>query len=128
MATQETSHKTDFLRFTRWFILFVYGFVMASVTILTIAFFLRLFNANVSAPFVEWIYRSAARIMQPFRGIFPPIEGESGSVFDVSILFAMMMYLLFAMAMHSLIDAIDRRLPRRFSSPQQNVPPATGRG
>ena len=111
MASQDVSRRPQLLRVSRWFVLFVYGFVMLAVTILVIAFFLRLFDANTSAPFVEWIYRSTARIMQPFRGIFPPVEGESGSVLDVSILFAIVMYLLFAMAVHALIDAIDRRLP-----------------
>jgi hypothetical protein len=51
------------------------------------AFFLELFNANKSTPFVEWVDRAATRIMQPFRGIFPPVEGESGSVFDPALLF-----------------------------------------
>jgi uncharacterized protein YggT (Ycf19 family) len=105
------SRRTEFLRVSRWLVLFLYGFVMLAVTILVIAFFLRLFNANVSAPFVEWIYRNTTIIMQPFRGIFPPVKGESGSVLDVSILFGILMYLLFGMAVHALIDAIDRRLP-----------------
>ena len=48
--------------------------------------------------------------MQPFRGIFPSVEGEQGSVFDVSMLFAMFMYGLLALAAHGLIDWIDRKI------------------
>ena len=57
---------------SRAIILFVYAFAIACIVILAIAFFLQLFNANQTAPFVDWVYRAARRIMQPFRGIFPP--------------------------------------------------------
>lgn len=97
-------------RISRVLVVFVYGFAVVSISLLAMAFFLRLFNANTSAPFVEWVYRATNRIMQPFRGIFPAIEGESGSVFDVSLLFAMFMYGLLALGMHALIDWIDRKM------------------
>ena len=74
------------------------------------AFFLQLFNANQTAPFVDWVYRAARRIMQPFRGIFPSVEGEQGSVFDVSMLFAMFMYGLLALGLQALIAWIDRKI------------------
>ena len=48
--------------------------------------------------------------MQPFRGIFPSVEGEQGSVFDVSMLFAMFMYGLLALGANGLIAWIDRRI------------------
>ena len=48
--------------------------------------------------------------MQPFRGIFPPLEGEQGSVFDVSMLFAIFMYGLLALGLHALIAWIDRKI------------------
>ena len=97
-------------RISRALILFVYGFVIACIVILAIAFFLQLFNANTTAPFVDWVYRAAKRIMQPFRGIFPSVEGEQGSVFDVSMLFAMFMYGLLAFGAHGLIAWIDRKI------------------
>ena len=90
--------------------MFVYGFAIACIVILAMAFFLQLFNANTTAPFVDWVYRAARRIMQPFRGIFPSVEGEQGSVFDVSMLFAMFMYGLLALGAHGLIDWIDRKI------------------
>jgi len=96
-------------RISRALILFVYGFAIACIVILATAFFLQLFNANTTAPFVDWVYRAARRIMQPFRGIFPSVEGEQGSVFDVSMLFAMFMYGMLAIGMHALIDWIARR-------------------
>ena len=95
---------------SRAIILFVYAFAIACIVILAIAFFLQLFNANQTAPFVDWVYRAARRIMQPFRGIFPSVEGEQGSVFDVSMLFAMFMYGLLALGLHALIAWIDRKI------------------
>jgi uncharacterized protein YggT (Ycf19 family) len=95
---------------SRSIILFVYAFAIACIVILAIAFFLQLFNANQTAPFVDWVYRAARRIMQPFRGIFPSVEGEQGSVFDVSMLFAMFMYGLLALGLHALIAWIDRKI------------------
>jgi uncharacterized protein YggT (Ycf19 family) len=95
---------------SRALILFVYGFAIVCIVVLAMAFFLQLFNANRTAPFVDWVYRAARRIMQPFRGIFPSVEGEQGSVFDVSMLFAMFMYGLLALGMHSLIAWIDRKI------------------
>ena len=96
-------------RIARVLVIFVYGFAIVSIAILAMAFFLRLFNANESASFVQWVYRSTRIIMQPFRGIFPSVEGETGSVLDVSVLFAMFMYGMLAIGMHALIDWIARR-------------------
>jgi uncharacterized protein YggT (Ycf19 family) len=95
---------------SRGIILFVYAFAITCIVILAMAFFLQLFNANQTAPFVDWVYRAARRIMQPFRGIFPSVEGEQGSVFDVSMLFAMFMYGLLALGLHALIAWIDRKI------------------
>jgi uncharacterized protein YggT (Ycf19 family) len=88
----------------------VYAFAVVAIVFLATAFFLELFDANESTPFVEWVDRATKRLMQPFRGIFPAVEGESGSVFDASLLFGMFMYGLLAMGMHALLDWIDRRM------------------
>jgi uncharacterized protein YggT (Ycf19 family) len=91
-------------------VVLLYGLVVAAVVILLIAFFLQLFNASTSAPFVQWIYRSARVVLAPFRGIFPQLETETGSVFNVSILFAILMYGLFAMGIHALISWLERKI------------------
>ncbi len=98
------------LRVARVLVLFIYGFAIACTVILAMAFFLELFNANEGTPFVRWVFRATDRIMQPFRGIFPAVEGESGSLFDPALLFAMFMYWLFALGMHALIGWIDRKI------------------
>ena len=61
-------------------VLFIYGFAIIYTVILAMAFFLELFNANEGTPFVQWVFRATDRMMQPFRGILPAVEGESGSL------------------------------------------------
>jgi hypothetical protein len=58
--------------------------------ILIIGFFLLLFGANPSAGFTQWAYRNLDRVMEPFRGIFTPIQlgttsGNVEAVFDCSV-------------------------------------------
>ncbi len=97
-------------RVARVLVLFIYGFAIVCTVILAMAFFLELFNANEATPFVRWVLRATDRIMQPFRGIFPAVEGESGSLFDPALLFAIFMYWLLALGMHALIGWIDRKI------------------
>jgi uncharacterized protein YggT (Ycf19 family) len=86
----------------------VYAFALIAIVIATIAFFLQLFGANPSSGFAQWIYRSASRVTAPFRGIFPS-HVNGNSVLDVSLLFAIIMYALFALLVHALIDYLERR-------------------
>lgn len=85
-----------------------YAFAVIAIVISTLAFFLELFGANPSSGFAQWVYRSAARVTAPFRGIFPS-HTNGKSVLDVSLLFAIIMYALFALLIHTLVDYIERR-------------------
>ena len=103
-----------------------YAFVIISLVILLLGFVLKLFAANPDVPFTEWVYRHLDRVMQPFRGIFPQATGEDGSVLDVSILFAMLMYSLVALGIRSVLDWLTYRLHRieRQQRRQQSLPHA----
>jgi uncharacterized protein YggT (Ycf19 family) len=105
-------NATNLLKVARWAVMFVYAIALIAIVILTIAFFLKLFGASTTAPFTEWVYRSSDRFMQPFRGIFPTVEVTDKSVLDVSLLFGMLMYTLFALAVHALVEWLDRKLYR----------------
>jgi uncharacterized protein YggT (Ycf19 family) len=87
---------------------FVYAFALFAIVIASIAFVLQLFGADPTNGFAQWIYRSASRVTAPFRGIFPS-HVNGNSVFDVSLLFAILMYALFALLVNALVDWIDRR-------------------
>ena len=84
----------------------VYAFAVFAAVIATLAFVLQLFGADPTNGFAQWVYRSAERVTAPFRGIFPS-HVNGNSVLDVSLLFAIIMYALFAL----------RFLPHRLHRP-----------
>ena len=88
----------------------VYFFVTVALIVLTFGFFLLLFGANPEAAFAEWIYRSLDRVMAPFRGLFESVQLNGQSVLDVSVLFAMIVYGIVALALRSLIDWLTYRV------------------
>lgn len=110
MSDRRSASTPPGLRISRWVVLFVYGLAIAATIILATDFFLELFNANETTPFVGWVDRASSRFMQPFRGIFPPVEGESGSVFEPALLFGIFMYWLLAIGMQALVAWIDRKI------------------
>ena len=97
-------------RFAKGLTLFMYGVLIVAEVLLVMTFFLQLFNASESAPFTQWVYRSSGRVLAPFRGIFPTVEGQHGSVLDFSVLFAMVIYGMLAMGAHAVIAWLDRKL------------------
>jgi uncharacterized protein YggT (Ycf19 family) len=87
----------------------VYAFVVFAIILATLAFFLQLFGANPTSDFAAWVYRGAARVTAPFRGIFPTHALTDDSYLDVSLLFAIIMYGIFALVMSELISWFDRK-------------------
>jgi uncharacterized protein YggT (Ycf19 family) len=94
----------------RLVVLIIYLIVFAYAVILGIAFVLRLLGANPDADFADWIYTAAARILEPFRGIFPTTEITDRSVFDASLLFALLVYLFLGIVLHGIIDWLGRHI------------------
>jgi hypothetical protein len=93
----------------------LYAYLIVVEIILVIGFFLLLFGANPTAGFTQWAYRNLERVMDPFRGIFPPVElGTTGSdvpaIFDTSVLFAMIIYGIVALLLSALIGWLSGRL------------------
>ena len=93
----------------------VYFYLIVVEIILFIGFFLLLFGANPTAGFTEWAYRNLDRVMDPFRGIFSPIElGTTGNdvpaTFDTSVLFAMIIYGIVALLFSAFIGWLSARL------------------
>jgi len=88
----------------------VYAYLLLEVIVLTLAFFLLLFNASTDADFTQWVYRSADRALEPFRGIFPSATADNGSVLDFAVLFAIIVYGILAMVAQGAIHWIDRKI------------------
>jgi uncharacterized protein YggT (Ycf19 family) len=94
------------LSYLAWF------WVLVTLIFLGLGFILLLLAANPNAGFVEWVYRSVDRAMTPFRGIFEPIQLGDQSVFDTSILFAMVVYSIVGLGIRALLDWLSLRMVR----------------
>ncbi len=118
MITSESnalSERRAFVWAVRAITYLVYFYLIVVEIILLIGFFLLLFGANPTAGFTQWAYRNLDRVMDPFRGIFSPIElGTTGNdvaaVFDTSVLFAMIIYGIVALLFSVLIAWLSGRL------------------
>ena len=108
-------HKTKrwILWVSKLFVLVVYLVLVAYAVIAGMAFVLRLLGADPNSDFADWVYRAAANITEPFRGIFPTTATPSitkQSEFDASLLFAALIYIVLAVALHALIDWLAREI------------------
>jgi uncharacterized protein YggT (Ycf19 family) len=110
----EASNTPMFLKVAKGLVWFLYAVTVVTVTILVLAFVLRLVGASTDAAFTRWVYRSSESMMRPFRGIFPVAEvGEQGvSVVDVSLLFGALIYLFVALGVDALYQRVSHRLHR----------------
>jgi hypothetical protein len=104
--------KRGILWVGRLFVIVIYAVLLAYAVIVGMAFVLKLLGANPNADFADWVYRAADNITQPFRGIFPTHElaTSNKSVFDASLLFALIMYLVAAVLLHALITWLTRQI------------------
>ncbi len=89
----------------------VYAFATVATILLLIAFFLQLTGANPAAPFAAWVYRSSAVLLTPFRSLYPTAKvHDSRSVLNLSIVFAIFMYGLFALVFAAAVGWFDHRI------------------
>lgn len=111
-------HQRAVLWVTRAITYLVYAFIVAVEIILVLGFVLLLGGANSDSSFVDWCYRNLDRVMKPFRGIFTPIDlgtagsGEVQSVFDTSVLFAMIVYAIVGIVIYGFASWLTKRLHR----------------
>lgn len=93
----------------------VYWVLVVVQLVLALGFVLQALGADPNNAFTAWIYRSLARALGPFQGIFPPIDlgGADGNVaasIDTSILFAMVCYGIVLVGLGALLSWLGRRL------------------
>ena len=99
----------------------VYFYLIVVEIILLLGFFLLLFGANPSSGFTQWVYRNLDRVMAPFRGIFTPIQlgttsGDVPAIFETSVLFAMIIYGIVALAISALIGWLSGRMAQIYAA------------
>lgn len=110
-----------YLRVSKVIAYVMYAWVFIGIILLGIRIFLLAFSANTATPFVEFVYRTSADYLAPFRGIFPPRSiGETG-YFDVAALFAIVIYLLIAWGFGALISYIQYRIDKSVAQQKQEI-------
>jgi uncharacterized protein YggT (Ycf19 family) len=110
MADGSSKAALGGLRLAKVLVWLVYAYFIVAVIVLVLAFFLLLFAASTDADFTQWVYRAADRALAPFWGIFPSVEGESGSVLDFAVVFAIIMYGILALLVHALVEWLDTKI------------------
>lgn len=73
--------------------------------LLSLRFVLKLFSADATNDFVNWVYETSAEILGPFRGIFPA-PNLDGFVIEFSTIFALMVYSIVGMLAFYVIELI----------------------
>lgn len=115
----------SYLRVSKVLVWVMYAWTFLGVILLSLRAFLLLFSANAATPFVEFVYRTSADYLQPFRGIFPPKSvGETGYL-DVAALFAIIIYLLVAWGFSSLLSHVQQKID---ASTESTSPKGDARG
>ena len=107
---EPTDTKLIFIKISRGLSYFVYGYSLVASAFLGITFFLLLFSANASTPFVEFVYKTSAAFLGPFRGIFPVRSISETGYFSPSIIFAIIMYMILALCMNALINYVTLKM------------------
>ena len=90
--------------FLRILVRSIIGFI---TTLLLLRFILLLVGANSAVWFTQFIYALTDPLMAPFAGITPTLY-EQGSVFDFSIIVAMVVYGLLGLGVQWLFDLVDQ--------------------
>ena len=106
------------LRFARrssilyWIVRSIYWFFGILELLLTVKFLLRLFGANTENQFAQLIQSLTAPFLAPFSTLFvsPTSEG-GGSIFDLNIIIAMIIYGILSYLLVSLVVFIFRHEP-----------------
>lgn len=103
----------------------MYAWVFFGIIVLGLRVFLLAFSANAATPFVEFIYRTSADYLEPFRGIFPSKSiGETGYL-DIAAIFAIIIYLLIGWGFSAFIRYIQSKIDTIQSTPPTTVESGT---
>ncbi len=89
--------------------------VVASLVelVLGLRIVLKLFDANPSTPFVNWVYQTTQPLLTPFEGMFPSPTLTGGFVIEFSTVFALMAYAFIGYLLVEIIDLLEVNTTRR---------------
>lgn len=106
----------------------LYAWVLFGIIMLVFRVFLLAFSASTTAGFTQFVMKTSADYLEPFRGIFPPHNvGETGYL-DVSSLFAIVVYLFIAWGVSALITYIQHKIDIVQATQQKELDEARANG
>ncbi len=82
------------------------GFIEGLISLRII---LKLLGANISAPFVAWVYETSTPLLSPFEGMFPSPEIQGGFVIEISALFALLAYSFLSYLLTEAVSTLESR-------------------
>lgn len=103
----------------------MYAWVFFGIIVLGLRVFLLAFSANATTPFVEFIYRTSADYLEPFRGIFPSKSISETGYLDVAAIFAMIIYLLIGWGFSAFINYIQSKIDQFQATETEQLNTAT---
>ncbi len=104
------SSQLMLLKLARGVSYFAYAIAIIATLYLGFAFFLLLFGANYATPFVKFIYNGAQAFGHPFANMFPTHKVSDTGYLDVTALFAALIYMLLAVAVHALVSYLTAKI------------------
>lgn len=111
MASNDQQVKIPgYLRISKIIAYILYVWVLIGVISLTLRVFLLVFSANPNTPFVQFVYKTSADYLDPFRGIFPSKPVSETGYFDVAAVFAIIIYLFIMWGFSALISYVQNKI------------------
>lgn len=95
----------------RQIVYLVFGIIEVLIAIRVV---LKLLAANPNAGFSSFIYGITEPLVAPFLGVFPQPSGDNGSVFELSSVLAIIVYMLLAYVIVRVIHIMSHR-PREMA-------------
>lgn len=107
--------------------------VMFIGVFLTLRFFLRLFNADITNRLVAWIYQMTLPLVKPLSVVFPLARTGDGFVFEFTTLLALVVYSTIGLAILAFVASFGVKAnstapARRFQLAFSKKKPAKRRG
>ena len=87
-----------------------YAWVYLGIFTLTLRTFLLATSANLGNGFSNFIMRTSADFLRPFRGIFSQAQVSETGYLDVSAIFAIIIYLFVAWGAKTFIDYVNTKI------------------
>ncbi len=96
-----------------------YAWVYLGIFTLTLRTFLLATSANLGNGFSNFIMRTSADFLRPFRGIFPQAQVSETGYLDVSAIFAIIIYLFVAWGAKTFIDYVNTKIKLNLQQQKQ---------